>query len=80
MQLDNWIPFTRYITVQRAIRETRRDFLSGIAINATLECWIATSKAMNLHRDNDTSVIRGPVIMKAGRLDSYGAAQQAAVW
>ena len=72
--------FTRYITVQRAIRETRRDFLSGIAINATLECWIATSKAMNLHRDNDTSVIRGPVIMKAGRLDSYGAAQQAAVW
>ena len=30
--------------------------------------------------DNDTSVIRGPATMKAGRLDSYGAAQQAAAW
>ena len=30
--------------------------------------------------DNDTSVIRGPATKKAGRLDSYGAAQQAAAW
>ena len=30
--------------------------------------------------DNDTSVIRGPAGKKAGRLDSYGAAQQAAAW
>ena len=27
---------------------------------------------------NDTSVIRGPAIKKAGRLDSYGAVQQTA--
>ena len=33
----------------------------------------ATDKAMKRTRDNDTSVIRGPATMKAGRLDSYGA-------
>ena len=44
------------------------------------KCRIAIGTATNLHRDNDTSVIRGPAIRKAGRFDSYGAAQQAAVW
>ena len=44
------------------------------------KCRIAPGTATNLHRDNDTSVTRGPAIRKAGRLDSYGAAQQAAVW
>ena len=44
------------------------------------KCRIATGTAIILHRDNDTSVIRGPAIRKAGRFDSYGAAQQAAVW
>ena len=29
--------------------------------------------------DNDTSVIRGPATMKAGRFDSYGAVQHTAV-
>ncbi len=36
--------------------------------------------AMTDFGDNDTSVIRGPATKKAGRLDSYGAAQQAAAW
>jgi len=36
--------------------------------------------AMTPGRDNDTSVTRGPVMKKAGRLYSYGAAQQAAAW
>ena len=36
--------------------------------------------AMTGIRDNDTSVIRGPATKKAGRSDSYGAAQQAAAW
>ena len=44
------------------------------------KCWIATDTATILYRDNDTSVIRGPVTKKAGRLDSYGAASQAVVW
>ena len=44
------------------------------------KCRIATGTATILHRDNDTSVTRGPAIRKAGRFDSYGAAQQAAVW
>jgi len=34
--------------------------------------------AMTGVRDNDTSVTRGPATKKAGRLDAYGAAQQAA--
>ena len=28
--------------------------------------------------DNDTSIIRGPATMKAGRFDSYGAVQHTA--
>ena len=44
------------------------------------KCRIATDMATILYRDNDTSVIRGPVIKKAGRLDSYGTASQAVVW
>ena len=39
---------------------------------------IAPVRAMTAYRANDTSVIRGPAMKKAGRLDSYGAAQQAA--
>lgn len=39
---------------------------------------IATGRARTAYRDNDTSVIRSPAIRKAGRLDAYGAAQQAA--
>ena len=31
---------------------------------------------MRFCRDNDTSVIRGPATMKAGRLDSYGAVRR----
>jgi hypothetical protein len=33
---------------------------------------------MTLGRDIDTSVTRGPATMKAGRLNSYGAASQTA--
>ena len=40
----------------------------------------ATDTATKRTRDNDTSVIRGPATMKAGRLDSYEAASQTAAW
>jgi len=33
--------------------------------------------AVTPNRDNDTSVTRGPAIMKAGRLEPYEAASQA---
>ena len=35
-------------------------------------------EAMTGVGDNDTSVIRGPATMKAGRFDSYGAVQHTA--
>ena len=35
-------------------------------------------EAMTGVGDNDTYVIRGPAIMKAGRFDSYGAVQHTA--
>ena len=31
------------------------------------------------HRDNDTSVIRGPATMKAGRLEAYGTDMRSVV-
>ena len=50
----------------------------GERFRTNLKYPAATDTAMKRTRDNDTSVIRGPATMKAGRLDSYGAAQQAA--
>ncbi|MCI8285770.1 MAG: hypothetical protein HFE90_11040 [Firmicutes bacterium] len=38
----------------------------------------APAWATTAHRDNDTSVTRGPATKKAGRFNSYGAASQAA--
>ena len=35
-------------------------------------------RRMKRTRDNDTSVIRGPATMKAGRLESYEVASQTA--
>ena len=51
----------------------------GERFRTNLKYPVATDTAMKRTRDNDTSVIRGPVTMKAGRLDSYGAVQHTAV-
>jgi hypothetical protein len=40
----------------------------------TLKSGLPPGGAMTDTGDNDTSVIRGPATMKAGRLDPYGAA------
>ena len=40
----------------------------------------APAWATTAHRDNDTSVTRGPATKKAGRFNSYGAASQAAAF
>ena len=49
------------------------------AIQAVLQKPGCSRPAMTGAEVNDTSVIRGPAIMKAGRLDSYGLVQQAGV-
>lgn len=48
------------------------------AIPACPKYRTATGTAMTGYGNNDTSVIRSPAIKKAGRLDAYGAASQAA--
>ena len=37
-------------------------------------------RAKTVSEHNDTSVIRGPAMMKAGRWDSYGPVRQTGVW
>ena len=41
---------------------------------AAVKTGLQPVRQQQAQRDNDTSVIRGPATMKAGRLDSYGAA------
>ena len=42
------------------------------------KCWMATSGGYDPLQDNDTSVIRGPAIKKAGWLNSNGAVKHTA--
>ena len=76
--------FIRYVTsvldeIQSRFRGCAMTFHSGESDKTyTIKAGLLPVWAMTGVGDNDTSVIRGPAIMKAGRLDSYGAAQQAA--
>ena len=76
--------FIRYVTSVMGgspsrFRGCAMTFRSGESDKTyTIKAGLLPVWAMTGVGDNDTSVIRGPAIMKAGRLDSYGAAQQAA--
>ncbi len=43
----------------------------GVSDTSDWKCRAALGLAMTTDSDNDTSVTRGPAIMKAGRLDAY---------
>ena len=58
------------VSVSPAVRDNvQRNGAVRLPKNAGLQ----PAAAMSAGRNNDTSVIRGPAIMKAGRLESYGA-------
>jgi len=57
----------------------RHDLVGASDTTYTIKAGLLPVEAMTGVGDNDTSVIRGPATMKAGRFDSYGAVQHTAV-
>jgi hypothetical protein len=79
VHLDNRILFSRYFPDRIALADRQDAHEKECrAVTPQEQCWVAPDGGDDTgQEDNDTSVIRGPAIMKAGRLDSYEAASQA---
>ena len=71
-------PFIRYVTVCQSQSGSTPEPSSEASEPYLPQRRIASGKARTAYRDNDTSVTRSPATKKAGRLDAYGAARQAA--
>ena len=67
---ERYLDMTAYLALRNIEREERRLRMREDRIYRRGDVY--------KRQDNDTSVIRGPATMKAGRLDSYGAVQHTA--
>lgn len=70
---ENRILFIRNFTAERNLRRHAMMFIRNVAVRRS-KCQIATGGGDETLQDNDTSVIRGPAIMKAGWLKANEAA------